>query len=57
MHGIDGFGEPGFRESGEQADLQALLVHQVAQHLDKHDFDETVEHRLPSAVLFGGFVA
>ncbi len=53
MHGIVGFRQPRFRESGEQTDLQVLLVHQITQHLNEHDLDETVEQRLVSAVLFG----
>ena len=32
-----------------------MLVHQVAQYLNEHYLDETVEHRLSSAVLFGRF--
>ena len=54
VHGVDGFRESGFCESGQQTDLQALLVHQVAQHLNEHHFDEAVEHRLPSAVERAG---
>ena len=55
VHGDDREPQLPVGEAGEHAGAHAVAFHQLAQHLNQHDFEQAVEHGLAAAVLSEGF--